>query len=95
MEDEALRWLKLAVAVMGVLIVAGLATIAVVITGRMSGASGGIASAVLDEPAGTRIVGASISPDRMAIRLEGGGPDRVVMVDTKVGRVLSRVSLAR
>ena len=90
-----MRWLKLAVAVMGVLIVAGLATIVVVITGRVSGTSGGIASAVLDEPAGTRIVSASVSPDRVAVQLQGGGPDRVLIVDTKVGRVLGRVSLAR
>ena len=90
-----MRWLMGAVIFMGVLIVAGLATIAVVITSRMSGSSGGIASAVLDEPAGTRIVGASLSPDRLAVQLQGGGPDRVVVVDTKAGRVLGRVALAR
>jgi len=27
--------------------------------------------------------------------LQGGGPDRVVVVDTKLGRVLGRVGLAR
>ena len=90
-----MRWLMVAVVGMGVLIVAGVVTIAVVITGRISGTSGGIASTVLDEPAGTRIVGASLSPDRLALQLQGGGPDRVVVVDTKLGRVLNRVSLAR
>jgi len=90
-----LRWLKVAVVGMGVLIVAGVATIGVVITGRMSGNSGTIASAVLDEPAGTRIAGASLGPDRLAVQLQGGGPDRVVVVDTKAGRVLGRVTLAR
>jgi len=80
---------------MGILIVAGVAMIAVVVTGRMSGRPGAIASAVLDEPAGTRIAGASLSPDRLAVRLQGGGPDRVVVVDTKTGRVLGRVALTR
>jgi hypothetical protein len=84
-----------AVVGMGVLIVAGLATIAVVITNRMSGGPGGIASAVLEEPAGTRIAGASLAPDRLALQLQGGGPDRVLVVDTKTGRVLGRVTLAR
>ena len=50
---------------------------------------------MLDEPAGTRIAGTSAAADRIALRLEGGGPDRVVLVDMKTGRVLGHVALAR
>jgi hypothetical protein len=66
-----------------------------VLAQRMSSGSGPIASAVLDEPAGTRIVGTSTAPDRLVVQLQGGGPDRVVVLDTKTGRVLGRVGLAR
>ena len=61
----------------------------------MSGTGGAIASAVLDEPTGTRIAGVSALPDRLAVQLQGGGPDRVVVVDMRSGRVLGRVGLAR
>jgi len=87
--------LKVAVVAMGVLIVAGTVVLVAALAARMSSAPGGIASAVLDEPAGTRIAGAAIAPDRLAVQLQGGGPDRVVVLDTKAGRVLGRVALAR
>ncbi len=90
-----MRWLMMAVVVMGVLIVAGVVTIGMVLFQRMSPGAGAIASTLLDEPAGTRIAGAALGPDRLAVQLQGGGPDRVVLVDTKAGRVLGRVSLAR
>ena len=87
--------LKVAVVAMGVLIVAGVVVLGVALVGRMSPQAGPIASVLLDEPAGTRIVGATLAPDRMGVQLQGGGPDRVVLVDTKSGRVLGRVGLAR
>ena len=80
---------------MGVLIVVGTIGLAVVVAGRMSAASSPIASVMLDEPPGTRIAGTSAGADRMAVQLAGGGPDRVVLVDLKSGRVLGRVALAR
>jgi hypothetical protein len=90
------RWLQVAVVGMGVLIVAGVVVIVVALTQRMSSAPGAIASAaVLDEPAGTRIAGTALSADRLAIQLQGGGPDRVLVFDLKAGRVLGRVALAR
>jgi len=91
----ALRGLKTAVVVMGVLIVAGTVGLFVVLAKRMSAGSTAIASVVLDEPPGTRIAGTSAAADRVAVQLQGGGPDRVVFVDTKSGRVLGRVALAR
>ena len=90
-----MRMLKLAVVVMGVLIVLGVTTIAVVITKRLSTASGPPMQAVLDEPAGTRIVGVSLASDRLALQLQGGGPDRVVVLDQRSGQVLGRAGLAR
>jgi hypothetical protein len=51
--------------------------------------------AVLDEPAGTRIAGIVAVRDRLAVRLEGGGVDRVVVLDPATGAVTGRISLAR
>ncbi len=88
---------------MGVLIVAGVAVLITLLMQRMSPVPPPIASAPvavvpgpvsLDEPAGTHIVGVSLSSDHMALQLSGGGPDRVVIVDSG-GRVLGRVALAR
>ncbi len=90
-----MRALKVAVVFMGVLIVGGVIVLFTVLAQRMSSGSGPIASAVLDEPAGTRIAGTSTAPDRLVVQLQGGGPDRVVVLDTKTGRVLGRVGLAR
>ena len=90
-----MRGLKIVVAVMGVLIVAGTVGLFVVLAQRMSAGSATIASVLLDEPPGTRIASASAAPDRVVVQLEGGGPDRVVVIDTKSGRVLGRVALAR
>ena len=90
-----MRMLKLAVVVMAVLIVLGVTTIAVVIAKRLSGGSGPPMAAVLDEPAGTHIVGVSLASDRVALQLQGGGPDRVVVLEQSSGRVVGRAGLAR
>lgn len=86
--------LKALVIGMGVLIVAGVAVIGVTLVTRMSPQPGPIASLVLDEPTGTRIAATSLAPDRMAITLQGGGPDRVALVDTKTGHLMGHVTLA-
>ncbi len=87
--------LKALVIGMGVLIVAGVAVIGATLVGRMSPQTGSIATLTLDEPPGSRIVGTSMAPDRIAITLQGGGPDRVALVDTKTGHLLGHVALAR
>jgi hypothetical protein len=89
-----MRMLKLATIVMGVMIVAGLGILVTVITQRTLAPPATSVPAVLDEPAGTRIAGISALPDRLALQLQGGGPDRVVMVDLRTGRVIGRASLA-
>lgn len=92
-----MRMLRIAVVVMGVLIVAGVAVLAVALTQRVGSlvASGPAAAVLLDEPAGTRIAGLSLAAGRLALRLQGGGPDRVLLLDSRSGRVVARIGLAR
>jgi hypothetical protein len=84
------------VVAMGVLIVAGVAVVAVTIMHRMghpANASAATAAvSVLAEPAGTHIGGISAMNDRLAVLLQGGGADRVVFVDSQ-GQVVGRLSL--
>ena len=89
-----MRGLMAAVVGMGVLIVAGVAVLVVVMVQRVGGAAVP-GAALLDEPAGTVIAEASGAADGVVLRLTGGGPDRVVVVDARNGRVLGRVGLAR
>ena len=90
-----MRAVTAAAVVMGILIVAGVAVIAATLVSRISGAGAPVASVLLDEPAGTRITGVAMAPDRLAVSLGGAGPDRVVLVDTRTGRVVNRTALAR
>jgi hypothetical protein len=90
-----MRMLKVAVVVMGLLIVAGMGVLVVVIVERLSAPSGPPMRAVLDEPPGTHIVAVAALPDRLALQLQGGGPDRVVVLDMRSGRELARAALAR
>jgi hypothetical protein len=86
------------VVVMGLLIFAGMATIGLTIVHRILAVPPAPPAAwnvMLDEPAGTRIALVSALADRLALRLEGGGPDRVVVVDMQTGRVLGRAGLAK
>ena len=95
-----MRALKVAVVVMGVLIVVGTMGLGVGIARRSAApsvvsAAAWAASVVLDEPAGTRIVGIAVVRDRLAVQLQGGGADRVVLIDPASGAVAGRISLAR
>ncbi len=104
-----MRALTVVTIVMGVMILAGTGVLVAVIAHRIfspapSGASlsGGASTAgaapvslVLDEPAGTRIAGIAAAGDRLAVQLQGGGTDRVVLVDPRSGAVTGRIALAR
>jgi hypothetical protein len=96
---DGMRALKVAVVVMGVLIVAGTMGLVVGIARRSAAPVTSVAawpaSVVLDEPAGTRIVGIAVLRDRLAVQLQGGGADRVVLIDPASGAVAERISLAR
>ncbi|HEY8289812.1 MAG TPA: hypothetical protein VIG49_11125 [Acetobacteraceae bacterium] len=91
-----MRMLKAVTIGMAVLIVLGTTVLIVTIIRRATvpGVTGPVAL-VLDEPAGTRIAGIAAAGDRLAVRLEGGGPDRVMLVDPRAGTVAGRISLAR
>jgi hypothetical protein len=82
---------------LGVVIVAMVVTIVVTLVHRhgIAPAPPAAAAAVsLDEPAGTRIGAVSALGDRLAVLLQGGGPDRLVFLDAG-GRVVGRVALRR
>ena len=89
-----MRAMLAVVIVMGVLIVLGVATLAVTVVRRLSGPTLQ-ASLVLDEPSGTRMQAMSSAGDRLAILLQGGGPDRILLLDPRSGQVLGRVGLPR
>jgi hypothetical protein len=106
-----LRGLKIAVVVMGVLILLGTAAIIATIihrqmapatpparlssTAALPAPAPGDSSVVLDEPAGTRIGAVVPVRDGFALLLQGGGPDRVVLIDPATGRPSERIGLAR
>lgn len=90
-----MRALKFAVGAMGVLIIGATVALVVLVVQRVSGPGAATASTVLDEPSGTRIASAAASQDWIVLQLQGGGADRVVVLDPRTGRVLSRVALAR
>jgi len=97
MMGRGMRVLTAATIAMGVLIVAGTGVLVAVIVHRGSAppVASGLAALVLDEPAGTRIAGVAALQDRLAVVLQGGGGDRVVLVDPRSGAVVGRITLAR
>ncbi len=88
---DGMRALKIATVVMGVLIVLGTTGLLVALARR--GLPAGCPrvpsqlrreaplAVTLEEPEGTRIVGVTAVQDRLAVQLQGGGPDRVVLID--------------
>jgi hypothetical protein len=96
-----MRALKIAVIVMGVLIVVGTTALIVGVARRSSGSAVPVSAALpavidatLQEPPGTRIVAIAVLQDRLAVQLQGGGMDRVVLVDPRSGAVIGRIALA-
>jgi len=102
---DGMQALKIATIVMGVLIVIGTMALVIVVVRRTAmpvpGPAAAVAAlpasvaAVLDEPAGTRIAGIAALRDRLAVQLQGGGADRVLLIDPATGSVAGRISLAR
>ena len=90
-----MRALLALVIVMGVLIVVGVGIVAATIVHRMGGATPhAFAGGTLDEPSGTHIAAVTSYGDRLAITLQGGGPDRITLFDPIAGRTLGHISLA-
>ncbi len=94
---DGMRAVKVATVVMGALILFGTAGLIVAMLTRRPAAPPMPVSLalVLDEPAETRIVGVAALQDRLAVALQGGGADRVVLVDPRTGVVSGRISLRR
>jgi hypothetical protein len=95
-----MRFLKVITIAMAVLIVVGTTALLAVIVHRLSNSPAPVApclpapvAAVLDEPAGTRIVGIATAGDRLAVQLQGGGVDRVLLMDPHTGEVVGQISL--
>jgi hypothetical protein len=92
-----MRFMKALVIGMGVLIVVATTVLIVLIVHRLAGppvvSLGTAGPVVLDEPTGTRIVTIAPAGDRLAVQLQGGGPDRVLLVDPKSGAVMGRIAL--
>ena len=95
MMGGGMRFLKVVTVAMAVLIVVGTTVLLVVIAKRLGGGSAAPVpvAAVLDEPAGTRIAGIAAVGDRLAVQLQGGGADRVLLLDARSGAVVGRVTL--
>jgi hypothetical protein len=90
-----MRLLKAITIGMGVLIVVATAVLVVVIARRLGGTVlvATQTALVLDEPSGTRIVEIVAAGDRLAALLQGGGADRIVLLDPRTGTVAGRVEL--
>jgi len=93
---NGMRALKFLTVAMGVLILAGTAVLVGVIFHRATApAVSRPVALVLDQPEGTRIAGIAATQDRLAVQLQGGGADRIVLVDPRTGTVTGRIALAK
>ena len=95
-----MRALKILVAVMGVLIVGGTVALVAVVVQRAGGVSGSGQTARLDlalgQPEGSRIAGiAAAEGGALGVWVARPDGDRVVLVDTRRGRVAGEIRLGR
>ncbi|HEY6433058.1 MAG TPA: hypothetical protein VIZ17_13850 [Acetobacteraceae bacterium] len=81
---------------MGVLILLGTTVLVVALVKRpASGIGTNPVDLALDEPAGTRITAITSVADQLALELQGGGPDRVILINPRSGVVAGRITLRR
>ena len=90
-----MRALQAITIIMGIMIVGGTVTLAVLIVQRLKAVPAAPASLLLDQPGGTHIAGIASVSDRVALLLQGGGPDRVILIDPRSGALAGQVRLAR
>jgi hypothetical protein len=89
-----MRVLTIVTVAMGVLILLGTAgLVAAIVLRRPPDVPAASRPIVLDEPAESRIVGIAAVQDRLAVALQGGGADRVVLVDLRSGAPVGRIVL--
>jgi hypothetical protein len=94
-QGAAMDGLKALVIGLGVVIIVMVVTIAVTLANRMNPHHPAPAAAVdivLGEPPGTHMVSVAPAGDRLAVLLQGGGPDRLLFLAPD-GHVTGRVSL--
>ncbi len=90
-----MRLVKVLAVVMGVMIVIGTTVVVVTIIKRAtSGPPAANIAVVLEEPAGTSIRGIAAVSDRLAVLMQGAGPDRVVLIDPRTGLRTGTIALA-
>ena len=78
---------------MGVLIVLGTVTLVFLIVQRVGGAAEGVAMPPLhlDQPAGTRILAIAPAEGRLAVLVARPDGERVLLVDSRRGRVVGEL----
>lgn len=91
-----MRALKILVVVMGVMIVAGVVTLAMVIAQRLAGAAGGgFTERSVEVPAGARVIGAAPGEGRLALTLEmPDGSVRIELIDLRTGKSTGALAIA-
>jgi Family of unknown function (DUF6476) len=100
-DAEPVRALKILVAVMGVMILAGFGALIIIIVGRVShprraAPLPGHAAAAIELPAGARIESMGLGADRLALAIElPDGSQQIVIVDLASGRRLNTIALHR
>jgi hypothetical protein len=91
-----MRALKILVIVMGVMLLAGFATLIVMIAGRLSRgpATAPFAAPAIDVPAGARIEAMSVGGDRLVLDIIlPDGSRRLMIIDPATGHLLGAVPL--
>lgn len=89
-----MRALKVLTIAMGIAIVVATAALAVLIARRLSAPVRPPSyTAALREQAGARIAGVAGLQDRLAVWIQGGGPDRILLLDPRSGDVTGTVTL--
>ena len=89
-----MRALKILVVVMGVLIIGGTLALGIVLVKRTNAGSTPIVQdMVLDQPAGTRILGISSAEGSLALLVQRPDGERVLLVDPRRGRITGEIRL--
>jgi hypothetical protein len=93
-----MRALKAAIVIMGVMIIAGTALLVALIIRRAShpaptAATAPTGQATLHQPQGTRIISLAATPTGLAVALQGGGPDRILILDPTTLRPTATITL--
>jgi hypothetical protein len=94
---DGMRVVKIATVVMGIMILLGTVGLITAMLMRRPGSQVAPANlaVTLNEPPETRISGIAALSDRLAVLLQGGGADRVILVDPHTGAIAGRISVER